>query len=204
VRPYSDGTYPSRIEALKSIADIIVSEKRNSRDDDGVAVDDLTGPFIDGLPPACRQIAAGSGGLGFDLESREKRFLIETISSAASPARSSIFARLLRSNADLPEPGSGVYDIGTEWPHWIREVCTAEERKTLKVASDVAALACIGRAVYAALVQTLREKDGKPSGKRDHCELLSEAIDDYGSAACRLAIKDLKSTFLDEPARSKN
>src|SRR5258707_60375 len=48
VRPYSDGTYPSRIEALKSLADILASEKRNTRDDDSVAVDDFA--------------VAGSGG----------------------------------------------------------------------------------------------------------------------------------------------
>jgi hypothetical protein len=199
VRPYFDGTYPSRLEALRSLADTVASEKRNSRDDDGVSVDEWTGPFIDSLPPACKQIVAGSGGLVFDLDSREKRFLFETISSSASPARGSIFARLLRSGADLPEPGSEGYDIGTEWPSWIREVCTAEEKKTLKIATEAAALACIGRAVYAALVQTLREDDGKTPGKRDHRKLLSESIDDYGSAACRLSIKDLKSVFFDEP-----
>lgn len=199
VRPYSDGTYPSRLEALRSLADILASEKRNSRDDDGVAVDDWTGPFIDGLPSACKQIENGNGVLVFDLDSREKRFLVETISNPASPARNSIFARLLRSNDDLPEPGSDGYDIGTEWPSWIREVCTAEEKRTLKIASDAAALACIGRAVYAALVQTLREQDGITSGERDHCELLREALDHYGAAASRLAIKDLKSVFFDEP-----
>jgi hypothetical protein len=199
VRPHSDGTYPSRLEALRSLAEILASGKRNSRDDDGVAVDDWTDPFVDGLPPACKQIVTGSGGLVFDLEKREKRFLIETISRSSSPARGSIFARLLHSDADLPDPGSEGYDIGTEWPAWIREVCTAEERKTLKIASDAAALACIGRAVYAALVQTLREQDGIISGERNHCELLSEAIDHYGPAACRLAIKDLKSVFFDEP-----
>jgi hypothetical protein len=187
VRPYSDGTYPNRLEALRSLADILASERRNSRDDDGVAVDESINPFIDGLPPACKQIVAGSGGLVFDLEKREKRFLVETISSSASPARDSIFARLIRSDADLPEPGSEEYNIGTEWPSWIREVCTAEERKTLKIASDAAALACIGRAVYAALVQTLREGDGSTSGERDHCEILSKAIDRYGPAAGRLA-----------------
>ncbi|WP_342712555.1 DUF6361 family protein [Bradyrhizobium sp. B124] len=199
LRPHSDGTYPSRLEALKSLADILASEKRNSRDDDGVSVDDLTNPFVDGLPPACKQIAASSGALAFDLEKREKRFLFEAISSSSSPARDSIFARLLRSDADIPEPGSKGYDLGTEWPAWIREVCTVEERKTLKIASDAAALACIGRAVYAALVQTLRQKDGNNSGDRDHCELLVKAIDDYRSAACRLVIKDLKSLFPDQP-----
>jgi hypothetical protein len=198
-RPYSDGTYPSRLEALRSLADTVASEKRNSRDDDDVVVNVRTSPFIDSLPPACKQIVAGSGGLVFDLESREKRFIFETISSSASPARGSIFARLLRSDAELPEPGSEGYDVGTEWPSWIREVCTAEEKKTLKIATDAAALACIGRAVYAALVQTLREEDGKTSGKRDHRQLLGEAIDHYGSAACRLSIKDLKSVFFDEP-----
>jgi hypothetical protein len=199
VRPYSDGTYPSRLEALRSLAEIVASEKRNSRDDDGAVDNVRTSPFIDSLPPACKQIMAGSGGLVFDLESREKRFILEAISSSGSPARGSIFARLLRSDADLPEPGSEGYDIGTEWPAWIREVCTAEEKKTLKIASDGAALVCIGRAVYAALVQTLREQDGKISGKRDHRRLLGEAIDRYGSAACRLSIKDLKSVFIDEP-----
>jgi hypothetical protein len=199
VRCKPDGTYPSRLEALQSLSDISAAEKRNSRDDDDVAVEENVNPFVNALPPPCRQITAGNGALVFDLEKSEKRFLIKTISSPSSPAQGSILARLLCSDADLPEPGSETYDIGNAWPAWIREVCTAEERNTLKIASDAGGLACIGRAIYAALVQTLREDEGNSPRERDHRELLREAIGKYGRTACRLAIKDLKAAFVDDP-----
>jgi hypothetical protein len=147
LRAYDDSSYPSRLDALKSLAEISDAEKRHSRDDDGVAIDELLSPFVDGLPTACKQIVTGNGGLSFALEDQEKRFLIDAISSASAPARNSIFARLIKADSSLPKPKSVENDIVTGWPPWIRDLCDTEERKALKIASHAAALACIGRAI---------------------------------------------------------
>ena len=202
VRAHDEGSYPSRLDALKSLAEISDAEKRHSRDDDGVAIDELISPFFDGLPTACKEFLTGNGRLSFALEGREKRFLIDAISSASAPARNSIFARLIKEKSSLPEPKSVEYDIVTGWPTWIRDLCDNEERKALKIASHAAALACIGRAIYAALVQTLRKEDGAASGETDHCKLLDQAIHKYGTAACSLEIDNLKALFSDEPLPS--
>src|SRR5882724_5892251 len=200
LRPYEDGTYPTRPETLKSLAEISSSRRRNSRDDDGVAINDRAGPFVDSLSAACVQAVAGKGELSFELEDNERRLFAEAIGSANEHVRTSLFARLMRSKVDLPEPGPDRYDVADEWPDWIIERSNPDERKALKIASDAAALVCIGRAVYAAMVQELREKqDGTTSGERDHREILDQAIREYGVAARRLAIDDLKSVMLADP-----
>jgi hypothetical protein len=97
----------------------------------------------------------------------------------------------------LPELKS--HNIVTGWPTWIRELCDAEEEKELKIASQAAALACIGRGIYAALVQTLRKEDGAPSGEFDHCKHLDQVIHKFGAAARVLEIDHLKNILLAEP-----
>jgi hypothetical protein len=194
LRPYADGTYPTRLEALKSLAETSSSKRRSSRDDDGVAIDGRDGPFVDDLPALCKQVLAAKGGSNFKLDDEEKHFLAATIGKAGS----SLFARLMQSKVELPKPGAEVYDVAYGWPDWILKQSLANERKALKIASDAAALVCIGRAVYAAMVQELRERDGITSGETDHRDLLDRAIGDYGSIAKKLSIDDLKAVFAED------
>jgi hypothetical protein len=199
VRPYRDKTYPTRQEALKTLVEVSSARRRNSRDDDGVATNDRAGPFLDSLAAACVQAVAGKDELSFELEADERRLYVETIGNASEHVRSSLFARLMRSAVDLPEPGLVRYDIADEWPDWIINQCNPDERKALKLASDAAAIVCIGRAVYAAMVQELRQMDGVTSGETDHREFLKQAIRDYGVAARRLSIADLRSAMANDP-----
>lgn len=200
VRPHEDKTFPTRPEALRWLADISSSRRLNTHDDDGAATNDRDGPFIDSLSAVCVEAVASKDELSFELKDDERSLFAETIGSASEHVRSSLFARLMRSkNALRDEPGQVRFDVAEQWPDWIVNQCNQDERKALKIASDAAALVCIGRAVYAAIVQELREKDGVSSGERDHRGFLKQAIRDYGDAAKRLQIGDLRSAMADAP-----
>jgi hypothetical protein len=202
LRAREDDSYPGRLEALNSLATLSDPVKRTAHDDDGAILDDMVSPFIDSLPTVCPQIRTGKGKLTFKLDRDEKRSLKEIISSANSLARDSILTRLMKSDTPLPTPKRQEFNVVSGWPDWINELCNDKERKDLKVASYAAALSCIGRGVYAALVQMLRKRDGKASGKTDHQALLREAVQKYGSKASQLDIKNLEQLFSDDPLPS--
>src|ERR1035437_918097 len=202
LRALEDDSYPGRLEALNSLVTLSDPVKRTAHDDDGAILDDMLSPFIDDLPSACPQIKTKTGNLTFMLEKDEKRSLKEIISSANSLARQSILARLMNSSTPLPIPKRQEYDVVFGWPDWIKELCDEEERKDLKIASYAAALSCIGRGVYAALVQMLRKNDGKTSGKTDHLDLLRDAVSRYGSKASQLNIQNLVELISDDPLPS--
>jgi hypothetical protein len=63
----------------------------------------------------------------------------------------------------------------------------------LRRAGEAAALSAIGRGIYAALVETLREKeDGRPTPSK-HRENLPLVIEEHVNAALRLKLDDLEA-----------
>lgn len=54
----------------------------------------------------------------------------------------------------------------------LKRCASAEEQQRLAMAVNVASLAGVGRAIYAALVETLREKDGHPTETTHRTHLL--------------------------------
>jgi hypothetical protein len=85
------------------------------------------------------------------------------------------FARLGAHRIALPPE---VYRL----PDVLNEVADSEDIEALCIARDAAELAAIGRTVYGALVEDLREKDGQGSD-RTYREMLSEKISAHDRAA---------------------
>lgn len=119
------------------------------KDDEGAPLNGASWPFVCPEPPE-EWHQQGEGTLGFDLTEKERTFLAKRLRSLASPKNPgtrSIFSLLV---------GHDVSSSRTAWSPQIRDLA-GTERPALERAGRAAALAAIGRAIYAAQVETLCE-----------------------------------------------
>lgn len=148
------------------------------KDDDGTLLNGMSWPFVCPEPPE-EWNQEGEGTLSFDLTAKEKKFLakrLRNLTSPKNPGTRSIFSLLV---------GHDVSSSRTAWSPRIRELAETE-RPALVRAGRAAALAAIGRAVYAAQVETLCDTlDGskRSSTQRDR---LPDLLDRWGTQADRL------------------
>ncbi|WP_277991597.1 DUF6361 family protein [Trinickia acidisoli] len=173
--------YYSRAEVLRSI-----SPGKVARDDDGVPLGDLIEPFNE-LPPIPDDWNA-DGEIGFELSLAERKFFRGMwCGLRCANGTPSVLARLAL-NA-LP-------DFMSVPTCWDEEVCEAAVEHTgpLQRARAAAALACIGRGVYAALTEQTREQLDRRPTATTHRDYLREIITDHGEAALQF---DLAATEMD-------
>ena len=158
---------------------------RAAQDDDGGQLDDFeTTEVFAGLVPPPARWDDPDAPLNFELAPRERNFLREKLRNVRRPdGELSLLARLVIRKATFTlEPGSPL-------PAGLDEYADATDLEALAVARDAAHLAAIGRMVYGALVETLRQEEGV-STKRTFRERLVEGFAAHGRAAkrCDLAV----------------
>lgn len=173
-----DGRLPSRAQ----LHALLQRRQRKAFDDDGQALQRAELPFS-ALPPRPDDWA-GSEPLTFDLAPREAEFLhrqFVDLRPAALPTHLSVLARLAA--------GRKVH-ADTCYAPGIAELAKEDAAK-LRRAGYAAALAAVGRAVYAALVEKLREEeDGQPTSQI-HRAHLPMVLEEYGADAGRLSLPEL-------------
>jgi len=173
-----DGRTPSRAH----LHAILQRKQRKAFDDDGQALQRAELPFA--ALPSRPEDWESSEPLSFDLASREAEFLHRQfidLRPATRPAHLSVLAQLA---------AGGRVHADTCYAPGIAELAKGDAAK-LRRAGYAAALAAVGRGVYAALVETLREEeDGQPTSKihRGH---LPRVLDEYGTDAARLDLPQL-------------
>jgi len=119
------------------------------KDDEGTPLNGTSWPFVCPEPPEDWN-KTGEGTLSFDLTAKEKKFLakrLRSLTSPKNPGARSIFSLLV---------GHDVSSSRAAWSPQIRDLAETE-RPALERSGHAAALAAIGRAVYAAQVETLCE-----------------------------------------------
>lgn len=173
-----DGRWPSRAY----VHGLLQSKHRRAMDDDGQAMARTELPFV-ALPP--RPAAwPGAGPLDFKLLPREAAFLHARFSDlrpARSPKQLSLLARLAT--------GAPV-EADRCWEPGLIELAE-EDGPKLRRAGYAASLAALGRAVYAAQVETLREEeDHQPTGRR-HRDHLPIVLAKHGAIAGRVNLGEL-------------
>jgi hypothetical protein len=129
----------------------MVSGKRSTtlRDDEGTALSGSDWPFVCPEPPEDWK-AEGEGTLSFRLLAPERAFLakrLRSLTSPDNPGEKSLLARLVGKDVSLTR---------TAWGRQVQQIA-GEERPALLRSGHAAALAAIGRAIYAAQVETLRD-----------------------------------------------
>lgn len=129
------------------------------RDDEGALLGDASWPFVCPEPPD-EWYRQGEGTLSFKLTRSERKFLakrLRSLSSPKNPGARSLLSLLV---------GHDVSTSRTAWGPQIRELAETE-KPALKRAGYAAALAAIGRSIYAAQVETLCDDlDGSKRSQR--------------------------------------
>jgi Family of unknown function (DUF6361) len=178
LRPRADGRLPSRAQ----LHVLLQSRARPAFDDDGQPLSSLELPFSP-LPSPPKNWD-GDSVLDFALTPSEATFLFSQISnipSPAVPARKSLFARLAASCA---------VHARSCWDPAIVSLAE-QDAAALRRAGDVASLAAVGRAVYAALVETLKEEIDKRPTSRKHRDYLPRIVGAHASIASRVKLDSL-------------
>lgn len=148
------------------------------KDDEGAPISEASWPFL--CPePADDWHRQGEGTLSFSLTGAERKFLAKRLRSLRSPKNAgapSLFSLLVG------------HDVSASPTAWSSQICdmAGAERPALERAGRAAALAAIGRAIYAAQVETLcEETDGSPRTHKQRSALL-DVRDRWAADAARL------------------
>lgn len=190
VLPRPDGVTSSRSEVLKRIAATHKYALGRHRQDDGEpAQDEDLSPFVK-LPPPPDKFLKNGEMMDFNLKPGEAKFVRRQLigvfrGGAQQSSAQSLLARL--AEAGLPDG-----NIDWPWSRAVAKIADAEDRAALTVARQAAALAGIGRAVYAALVEEAKAGDGAPR-TTIHREDLLRMVGQYREAACALDMAALKA-----------
>lgn len=188
LRPRADGATASRRQTLKRIEAIHQQSAGRRHEVDGEQLyEHEPSPFAQLPAPPLELLKAGET-LDFRLSKDERAFMRrQLLGLRRSPEcpEQSLLARLVEER--LP-----VADIDTPWADSILAVASEEDRRALLLAKNMSALAGIGRAVYAALVEQLKANGSSdyPARHRDH---LDEMVTVHGKAARALDIDQLKA-----------
>ncbi len=185
LRPLQDGTYPARSVIHRKIGKLSRAGKFHDDDKQLLQEDE---PLFVSLPPPPKTWGKKSTNLDFRLLGRERRFLRNLLIGIRRPfsTERSLMSRLVESNIEL----------GAKTEMWTDDVFYAADdldRAAMKRAQQAASLSAIGRGIYSALVEDMRENyDGVPSG-HVHLDALENLVGEYGNEGLRLDVSEIKT-----------
>ena len=148
-------------------------------------------PFVT-LPPPPVELAHPGKPIGFALTATERTFFRRQLMAVQrADGQQSLLGR-------LAEHRTSVASIDSPWHKAIRRVADTEDRNVLMLAEQASALAGIGRAVYAALVEQTKNSDTGQRSRtyRDH---LSVMRDEHGAIAQALELDALRACVPGQP-----
>ena len=184
LRAHPDGSTPSRAETLRLMTR---QSRRRTRDTDheDIALEDGVGPAFVKLPKRPDELGAADQSLDFGLEPGEREFLRRHMLGVRryGSKELSLLARLV-------DAGVG-HDVSDLWASEISAVAGDRDRDALVIARRTSALAGIGRAVYAALLEKAHAED-ELSERVVHGERLVELVDAEGREAYALDLVALE------------
>lgn len=174
----TEGRRPSRAQ-LNAILQL---KHRKAMDDDGQVLSRAELPFTT-LPPRPDDWS-GEDKMRFDLLPREAAFLHRQLGDLCprdAPAHRSLLAKL----ATGPR-----IEAEACWSPGIAEIAE-DDGIRLRRAQYAASLAAIGRAVYAAMVETLKEDEDHLTISRMHRDNLPVVLENHASTASRIDRREL-------------
>jgi hypothetical protein len=173
----------SRSEAIRRLR---TSARPTLLDDDGMRLDDDATEVFCNLPVPPHGWDNAELALDFSLRPREQAFIRRKLSLLTRPGETapSLLARLVESRDSYPGIASGL-------PAELDARADEPDQRALRIARDAANLAAIGRTVYGALVEFLREEDDGPVERTFRSRLQSH-FDAYGQAASRCDLEGLE------------
>lgn len=195
LHPRPDGVMSSRDEILNRIAATAKAAGGRHRTDDGDSLEDELHPAFANVPRPPPLFLKSGEAMDFKLTAPERMFLrkhlIGVCRGTGSLAKQSLLARIADSKLS-------VKNVTAPWAGVVKEVADREDKYALTIAKQSAALAGVGRAAYAALVESTKAKDG---GERTtlHRNDLAKMVSDQGSDAIKLDLSILNAMTPDLP-----
>ena len=180
-----DGTWPTKTQLHRAV------ERHNVKhrlfDDDGYFLDDVHEFFIR-TPKAPKGWRNHDGILSFKMPKNERDFVrrqLVGVSKSGYDGRPSLLSGLAKNVEEI-----NIDSNPRPWSKDILRIADAEDRQALLRSRKAAALSAVGRAVYAAMVETIREKDGLPTDRR-HRNHLPVVLHGFTKIACKLELDAL-------------
>ena len=185
----------SRSEALRRLQ---AGARSRMVDDDGGRLDDDATEVFAGLPDPPDGWDKADSPLHFKVPYKEREFLLRKLNLVTRPrdGKRSLLANLVAS-------GDSFHDKSSTLPKELDASADDADRMALGIARNAAALAAIGRAVYGALVEQLRARDGGPD-ERTFREQLKAHFEIYGEAASRCNLDTAEIFLPDLPAHVRS
>jgi hypothetical protein len=182
LRPLSDGSFPSR-RTVHRILDHnrSMGNRLALQDDDKNPLEESQHLFVS-LPESPKEWKNAKSPINFDLIKEEMKFLQQRLSGVDRPYEAGIPSLLAR----LAEKNVMVAEIDYPWHRIIQQYADAEDKTALKRAGQASALAAIGRAIYAALVEQICEKEDQRPVSTEHRDWLVQTIVKYRETALKL------------------
>ena len=180
-----DRTWPRKTQLHRAIERHTVPHRLF--DDDGYFLDDVHEFFIR-TPKAPKGWRNHDGILSFKMPKGERDFVrrqLVGVSKSEYDGRPSLLSGLAKNVEEI-----NIDSNPRPWSNDILRIADAEDRQALLRSRKAAALSAVGRAVYAAMVETIREKDGLPTDRR-HRNHLPVVLRDFTKPACNLELDEL-------------
>ena len=184
LRPLRDGSYPSRATLHRMLSQS--SSTSRLEDDDNRPLEEGRRFFVS-LPNTPTNWDKRQAPLRFDLADGETKFVQGLLMSVDRPGRLKGLCLLSR----LVEHKVLVTKELSLWSDVVSAAADEEDRAALLRAQQVAALAAVGRAVYAALLETVCQLEDKRSMPQSHRAHLKEMIYKHKREALDLDIEAL-------------
>jgi hypothetical protein len=183
LRPTASGSTPSRQAVHRIIARKPMGQ-RSHDDDNQLLVEEE--PLFCSIPDPPASWNDSTQRLDFQLEESEVRFLRNCLLSVPRPGSEdvpSLLARLVEHR---------VMSVQMElWSPKVRLAADESDREALIRARQAAAVSAVGRGVYAALVEEMREKHDAVPTDNVHRNSLSAVVDEFATDALALNVDDI-------------
>ena len=190
------GRAPTRAETLRRMS-ARPAQRGRVTDGEDVALEEDGGSVFVKLPEPPEGLGTRGGTVSFELEPEEREFLRRHLLGVRRHG-----SKELSFLARLADRGLGP-ESSVPWAPEISNVAGDEDRAALGIARRASALAGIGRAVYAALLETAHEDDER-SASTAHRERLAVLVDAEGEDARGLDLGALESLLPGLPARLRD
>jgi hypothetical protein len=185
LRSYADGSYPPRSKVHRMIAR--GHYQTHLYDDDKQLLDEEELIFAK-LPKPPKEWTDPTLVLNFHLTPEERDYLRGCLLAVNRPGGTnvpSLLSRLVEHGVDVP---AGL----SLWGTTIRAVADRDDQSALIRAGRVAALSAIGRGVYAALVEGMRDAYDKAPTEDIHRANLEKVVAEHSRNALQLNIEELQ------------
>lgn len=196
LHPRPDGVISSRGEILNKIAVTAKSTAGRHRTEDGESLEDEVHAAFANVPTPPPLFLKSGEAMDFNLTSTERTFLRKhLIGVGRGPApqtQQSLLARIADSRLSVRK-------VAAPWASLVKEVADREDKAALTIAKQAAALAGVGRAAYAALVESAKVRDGGPRTTR-HRDDVAKMVAELGADAIKLDLSALNAMAPGLPA----